>query len=147
MLEGALKDIKHIIAGGFARDINHGKQPRDLDIIAVGATVEELDKILDPYLDLNKVAPDLNYETCGRIIEVWALKGNIDVILYDASTLREAIAMFDYNINQYVCVGSQIEYWGENEGTLVRLREDLHPERIDKMEKIAKSLNWAVTGK
>ena len=146
MLEELLKElgISYAIAGGYARDTYYGVVPKDKDIIIVSLEDEQLEALedfLNPLLDIEKLAED--YDN-SRIIKIWQLKGDIDVIYNSANTLEEAIDTFDYNINQYVMVEDRAVFLGSNEGTLVQLNPKVTEHRKEYMITKAKELEWKV---
>ena len=136
--------IGAIIAGGCARDLFFGVEPKDIDIICAGSDPETVSRALDEGGYSYEKFP--KYHTgsdSDRLQGVWKIEGsNIDVILYETECVYEAIGKFDYNLNQFAIVGIQrgideatIRYFGDVYWSkLVRLREDARGSRAEKME-------------
>lgn len=137
--------IGSIIAGGCARDLFFGVEPKDIDIICAGTDPETVSRALDEGGYSYEKFP--KYHTgsdSDRLQGVWKIAGSeIDVILYETDCVSEAIQKFDYNLNQFCIVGAQrgidgasIRYVGVKPWVdLVRLREDARGSRQEKMEK------------
>jgi hypothetical protein len=136
--------IGAIIAGGCARDLFFGVDPKDIDIICAGSTPEAVSMALDAGGYSYKTFP--KYHTgsdSDRLQGVWKIEGSeIDVILYEVECVSEAIAKFDYNLNQFAIVGIQrgiegayVRFMGDvHWSKLTRLREDARGTRAAKME-------------
>lgn len=136
-----------IIAGGFARDVYFGADPKDIDIVVAAGSIHddpaEAHRILDHVLDNLKVE-HLGFRmysesVSDRLVGGFKCVGNLDVVLYDTRTALEAVSAFDFNLNQFVLTGRTIEtayvtYEGvESYHELVPVREDYTPERFAKM--------------
>jgi hypothetical protein len=136
--------IGAIIAGGCARDLFFGVEPKDIDIICAGTDPETVSRALDEGGYSYKKFP--KYHTgsdSDRLQGVWKVEGcEIDVILYEVECVTEAIQKFDYNLNQFAISGIQrgiegatIRFMGDKCWTnLVQLREDARGSRQEKME-------------
>lgn len=160
LLQGGFDLVEHlidqgvgaIIAGGCARDLFFGVEPKDIDIICAGVDPETVSKALDAggfnYLQFPKYHTGSDSD---RLQGVWKLEGsNIDVILYETESVSEAIEKFDYNLNQFCIAGIQrgiegayvrfvgVEHWSK----LVLLREDARGTRAAKMEQKWLDLVW-----
>lgn len=131
-----------VIAGGCPRDIFFGVRPKDIDIIVVDTSMAELRETLEK---ANLSFREFNLYNDGpsdRIIGGFKLSQvEIDVILYRATCVTEAIDAFDFNLNQFVITGvrhgidyANIRFVGEHHwGRLVPTRADYSSERHAKM--------------
>lgn len=114
-LVGDLKNhgIESIVAGGCSRDIYHGKDPKDFDIIVPGsAPAADVAALLTPLVESGKAT---NYKFFPMYAEAdsdrieWVFKVTIagvdlDIIRYAIDTVVDAPDYFDFNLNQYVTV-------------------------------------------
>lgn len=130
--------IDCIIAGGFARDTFFEATPKDIDIICAGVTHEVIATLFEETATQTRSYPKYNGPESDRLAGVWKiLDTNIDVILYEVPTALEAVAKFDYNLNQFVYdeETEHARYVGEGTwGKLIRLRDDARGSRQEKME-------------
>lgn len=136
--------IGAIIAGGCARDLFFGVVPKDIDIICAGTDPETVSRALDEGgFKYHKFPKYHTGSDSDRLQGVWKIEGSeIDVILYEVECVTEAIAKFDYNLNQFYIAGMQrgiegstIRFMGQQSWrNLVRLREDARGDRAEKME-------------
>ena len=123
--------INCIIAGGAARDVYHGRTPKDYDVIFTkemttanimmcleGLGIEY--QILDTFnfhFEQKHFVPseELQVSVCssddrimyGVKIKLFVSQGDysgpeVDLLVYNCDSLGEAVSMFDYNINQFV---------------------------------------------
>lgn len=172
--EAALKAIAEAgyaccVAGGYVRDIAFNQQPKDIDIIVMdfgGYGTEAIRSIMMGFFGFqDKTCTDEHYAAegeKGRINAVYSFCDDprdmqVDVILYNAENLDEALSLFDFNINacwfsdSYMspsCVEHQptltSTVWFDHltrkslpcrPSTVVKLRKDLCPLREVKMLK------------
>ncbi|QXV72568.1 nucleotidyltransferase [Pseudomonas phage QAC] len=152
LLQGGFDLVEHlmehgigaIIAGGCARDLFFGVEPKDIDIICAGSDPETVSRALDEGgLQYHKFPKYHTGSDSDRLQGVWKIEGsNIDVILYETDDVHEAIGKFDYNLNQFAIVGiprgisgATVRFLGKQPwDNLVRLREDARGDRAEKME-------------
>lgn len=145
-----------IIAGGFARDVYFGVNPKDIDIVVAAGSIHddpaEAHKILDDILEKLGVV-HLGFRmysesACERLVGGFKCLGNVDVVLYDTKLALEAVDAFDFNLNQFVLTGRTFEtahvtfegkpHWSE----LVPVRKDFTEARKDKMQEKFLELTW-----
>lgn len=156
-LETGLFD--YMIAGGYPRDLAHSRQPKDLDIVVYNCMENSRWVSLLKDLQDNDLVMELNdkvvsyYQTQGKVLGVVKLKGDIDLILWDAFTQREVFNNFDFNINQYKLTLHDhvytITYCGNtsNLGNLTQTTP-LHgttgeaTKRAKRVQDIAESVGW-----
>ncbi|WYW00655.1 nucleotidyltransferase [Pseudomonas phage vB_PpuP-Vasula] len=135
------------IAGGFARDVYFGAEPKDIDIIVAAGSIH--DDVSEAHAILGEILKDLGVQHLGfrmytesvsdRLVGGFKCVGNVDVVLYDVPLALEAVQAFDFNLNQFVLTGRTFEsayvsYEGnESYHDLVPVREDFTPERFAKM--------------
>lgn len=148
--------VPAIIAGGAARDIFFGVQPKDIDVIVCGISMETASEILAkskletvPFWIYNGAASD-------RLVGGFKLVGaDIDVCLYDCTCVTEAVDSFDFNLNQFVISGihhgidgAHVRFVGDiHWSQLVAVRKDFSQARHDKMQVKWLDLSWRrVTG-
>lgn len=137
------RGIDAIIAGGCARDIFFGVKPKDIDIIVAGCTMDEMEYYLG---EANVAAVGFHMYrgecTSDRIIGGFKLvDSDIDVVLYRAETVSEAIDAFDFNLNQFAIMETwrgvdfaYVRFVGQHHwGQLVAVREDTTAERRGRM--------------
>lgn len=144
-----LRDIGFsvVIAGGFARDVYFGVEPKDIDIVVAAGSIHEdpaeAHRVLDHVLD-NLNVPHRGFRmysesASDRLVGGFKCTGNVDVVLYDTALALEAVEAFDFNLNQFILTGRTLETaYVTFEGTegfheLVPVREDYTPERFAKM--------------
>lgn len=137
------RGFEAIIAGGCARDIFFGVKPKDIDIIVVDTTMDEVGQAL---AEANVAAVGFHMYrgevTSDRIIGGYKLtSADIDVVVYRCNTVSEAIDAFDFNLNQFAIVdtrhgidGAYVRFVGKHHwGQLVAVREDSSPSRRGRM--------------
>lgn len=137
------RGFEAIIAGGCARDIFFGVKPKDIDIIVVNTTMEDVGAAL---AEANVAAVGFHMYrgevVSDRIIGGYKLAGSdIDVVLYRCRSVTEAIDAFDFNLNQFAIVdtrhgidGAHVRFVGKHHwGQLVAVREDASPARQGRM--------------
>jgi hypothetical protein len=107
--------LSFAIAGGYARDIKHGAEPKDMDVGVFDLDVNQAQKLVDALHSKGLIKSAhhglVEEETeCSEayegnhILGVLTLYGKIDIILcnYNLVTgVGDWLATFDYNINQY----------------------------------------------
>ena len=123
--------INCIIAGGAARDVYHGRTPKDYDVfftkeMTIGKITMCLEglgieyRILDTFnfhFERGHFVPseEKQVSVCssddrimyGVKIKLFVSQSDcsgpeVDLLVYNCDTLGESISMFDYNINQFV---------------------------------------------
>lgn len=99
------------VAGGYVRDMAYGKQPKDIDIIVMDYEEQGVGAIMHLLMQFpafaDKTAEDVEYQQdaqSSRIHAVFSFFDEerglpVDVILYNAETLADALSKFDFNIN------------------------------------------------
>ena len=114
--EAALKAIAEAgyaccVAGGYVRDMAFDQQPKDIDIIVMdfeGSGVVAIHNLLSDFFGFtDKTCTDEHYAAegeQGRINAVYSFCDEprdmqVDVILYNAETIEDALSLFDFNIN------------------------------------------------
>ncbi|WCD55425.1 hypothetical protein LABOLPEG_00023 [Pseudomonas phage phi 21A] len=137
-----------IIAGGFARDVYFMEPPKDLDIVVAGASMEDVRYALDTLDVIHVPFHVYNGASSDRLLGGCKCVGNVDVVVYDVRTAAEAPLHFDFNINQFVVLGSDFDtayavYAGEtNWHDLEAVRTDFSQERRNKMHEKWLNLSW-----
>lgn len=166
------------VAGGYVRDMAYGQQPKDIDIIVMDYEEQGVDSIMHLLMQFpafaDKTAEDVEYQQeakSSRIHAVFSFFDEerglpVDVILYNAETLADALSKFDFNINacwfseSYMspsCLGhapalTGLVWWdrayGLNSptkpGAVIKWRDDLCLVREERMLKKFKSLGYEV---
>jgi hypothetical protein len=136
------RGIQAIIAGGCARDIFFGVKPKDIDIIVVDCSVNELNGLLAEANVASRLYHFYGDSQSDRIVACWKFQSvDIDVVLYDCETVTEAIDALDFNLNQFAIVGTRhgidgasVRFLGDDHWRkLVPVRQDFTPERHQKM--------------
>lgn len=104
----------HCIAGGYARDLFYGCEPKDMDvgvfnaeaidILDILGLLETEDLIVKSYIDDAELFA-AHYEG-NHIAGVVTCKGGIDLIFCNelVTSTQEWINTFDYNLNQFTLV-------------------------------------------
>ncbi|AWH14609.1 hypothetical protein [Pseudomonas phage 71PfluR64PP] len=143
-----------VIAGGFARDVYFGVEPKDIDIVVAkgygdAALVHaELSKHLESYGVQHLGFRMYSESASDRLVGGFKCTGNVDVVLYDTELALEAVDAFDFNLNQFILTGRTFDTaYVTFEGTegfheLVPVREDYTPERFAKMRTKFIDLTW-----
>ena len=140
------------VLGGYPRDLFHGFAPKDLDICVFGynsfdicvaervcTELGERGFVEAMHLENGSARND------ASVSLVLTLKGDIDVIFWNACTKEEVLQLFDFNFNQFEL---ELREDGVKVGIppvftqLAMLRDDLSPERIDRMIQKAKDYGW-----
>lgn len=136
--------IRCVIAGGCCRDLFFGVEPKDIDIVVVGASMIEIREFLAEANLPAEAFHMYNNAASDRIIGGFKLYGaNIDIVVYDCLCPSEAIAAFDFNLNQFCLMdtrygieGAYVRFVGDQHwGSLQVVRGDHKPERQDRMER------------
>jgi len=138
------------IAGGYARDVYHGQQAKDIDVVVlltgenrhVGVRMElyhtlKPDATFDEYHGHEQDTPE--FVACAKV-------GNVDVLFYDCATIIDVVACFDCNLNGYVITLDRSIFIGEDEGFFKVIPRERHTsaERITYMRDKARSFGWSV---
>ena len=147
--------LEWAILGGYARDIHHGKEPKDLDIIIYNTDYISngtMSDLREHFKDLVSKDHSKKPSSCssGRIREVITLEVDgmqVDLIFWHPrfKTVDDVVNNFDYNINQYHFDPSNhvTVFLGENEGVVTRItKEPLKPERNLRIAEIAVGMGW-----
>lgn len=147
--------IDYLIAGGYARDMAHGVEPKDLDIMVTGDSFDfhKLCKQL-PYTE-KFATGDSGFEGSDDyadpfVVGVLKIGSNVDIVMWSDTMFGSPECVvrqgFDFNINQYVLddISEPPRFVGNDQGDLARLLEELTPERVSKVTKIARKLGWQV---
>lgn len=145
-----------IIAGGFARDIYFGVEPKDIDIVVAAGSIHddvgEAHRIVGEFLEYANVQ-HLGFRkyaenASDRLVGGFKCVGNVDVVLYNTKVAFEAVDAFDFNLNQFIITGRTFETaYATFEGTdgyhdLVPVRDDYSPARFAKMREKFVDLTW-----
>jgi hypothetical protein len=172
-IENTLKIIKGtgvhaIVAGGYARDLHFGREPKDVDIVVsrhemgdeeAHNLVEAACRAIDPNMVSHYQShPDYPCDRIDYVFTLTNMKLPIDIIVYsgDYEDVGEIIDDFDCNLNMYALMhrtsgkkevfyaGTSGKYKESVEGTLVFThgREDVECKRRRKMFRIAKEVGW-----
>lgn len=137
-----------IIAGGFARDVYFGVNPKDIDIVVAAGSIHDdpaeahmmLDDILTKLGVVHLGFRMYSESACERLVGGFKCLGNVDVVLYDTKLALEAVDAFDFNLNQFVLTGRTFEtayvtYEGKSSWMhLDPVRKDYTHERFSKMQ-------------
>lgn len=170
----ALKDTgitedQFMCAGGFPRDIHHGVQPKDIDIVVLGGT-EHCGDVFDAMLRLgyhmtDDSAPSDNSSdasTRWAYIAQYARRGmeglvglEVDILFAHEKykSLQEVVQDFDYNINMAAiffpnrAIAGPL-YFVQGTGHERVLRQTRHahicPERAEHIREKARALGWTI---
>lgn len=151
-IKSMLVHSEYCIAGGYARDMHFGREPKDMDIgvfnldvtdiVNIVSLLEAYDLIVESYIDEDELM-QAHYEG-NHIAGIVTCVGDIDLIFCnkEVTTAGEWINTFDYNINQFLLVEDEPIFIGENYGTLHFYNSNTNRankciERRDKMVKLA----------
>lgn len=127
----------YLIAGGCARDIYHGRTPKDYDVLFDNKTdFQEMQTAISK-MDVN-IVDSFNFHSGNKHFDVDSvvsccssddrimfgikvkLEGDIevDLLIYNCAELLEIPKMFDYNINQFAINTSRkifmVDFLGEH---------------------------------
>lgn len=140
--------VRGVIAGGYARDKYHLKQPKDVDIIIMSNDEEKVKELLDK----NNFIATPTYEGGDvRIVSVWQSSVceelPIDVIVYNSELYKDpedvVIRGFDVNMNQFLMMADRPIGIAANHDKVVRyINNDISDERRSKLIEKAKELGW-----
>lgn len=133
-----------VIAGGFARDVYFSEPPKDLDIIVampgeVPDAIKQVSDALDTLGVVHQRFHMYNAATTDRLQGGCKCVGNVDVISYNIVNAHEATEFFDFNLNQFVLMGSDFEtayvvYAGDTDWhELQEVRADYSQDRFNKV--------------
>lgn len=157
-VQGAFDLVEHLqskgfqctIGGGFARDTFFGVAPKDIDVVVAAADYLHLENTLSQ-AGYSFVKFRMYNGPSDRLIGGFKLVGNdIDVVLYDAPSVDDAVKAFDFNLNQFVVSGisrgideatvrfAGTRHWSE----LVPVRQDYTPDRYNRMMEKFIDLTW-----
>lgn len=139
------------IAGGYARDLAHGREPKDIDVVMVGFSKEGIDKVCDRlmwYYTITTFWARDDEDRLHCVVKVKVGGGTVDLLFWRAEkykTVYQVLRDFDANINQYVInqAGNPM-YVGESpEKVLVLVRdEELRQSRKTKVSSLCSDLGW-----
>lgn len=150
------------LAGGALRDTYfRTKVPKDLDFAFYGMTHGDLLEVIRRYRarypstvfeDITADAAEYEQEVTDlRILSVWRVTDGdtvMDWIQYNANTLAEATAMFDYNLNRFAMYYNEdfslrIEWQAEDWGVCTRNPSScITQEREERFREMARFLDW-----
>lgn len=142
-----------LLAGGCARDVHFGIEPKDWDIVfGRDVTLSQIEfSLRENGISGWKVFPFYNIGINDRIklCVKFNFEGeSFDVLVYDVEFARDAVAEFDFNLNQFF-IGpgtNKAVYSGSSDlSKLVSIRGDHSPERGAKMQ--AKHTQLRLEGK
>lgn len=150
--------LEWAILGGYPRDLHHGVEPKDLDIIIYNTDYISKGQLRDI---MEELAPNLitSHEAsmCGspRLIKVitYNIEGTtVDLIFWNGiyDTLQKVVDNFDFNINQYILdpTTMQTKFLGKNEGVVEIINsEAISLTRRLRIESKAKELRWKLDEK
>lgn len=131
-----------LLAGGCARDVHFGKEPKDWDIVfGRDVTLSQIEfSLREANVSGWTVFPFYNTGLLDRIklCVKFKLDGEqYDVLVYDVDTAYKAVAEFDFNLNQFIIdkqLNAAIYVGGTDlEKSLVAIRGDHSVERGMKM--------------
>lgn len=134
-----------LLAGGCARDVHFGIEPKDWDIVfGRDVTLSQIEfSLRENGICGWKVFPFYNTGSNDRIklCVKFNFEGeSFDVLVYDVDDAYSALGMFDFNLNQFF-ISRRSEHFAIYAGTtflsegLVAIRGDHSPERGYKMSK------------
>jgi hypothetical protein len=159
------------VCGGAARDIALGTVPRDIDLVIqphneddVYVALAALELGLGYRIEkdfahsengfLFPVQFDSDYESVAhdgrwsRVVKLVAPnKPGLDILVTTADSLEDAIAAFDFNINQFAILNPHCKprFFGERPGELVQNRScSVSPDRVAHITSIARLAGWSI---
>lgn len=130
---------KAILAGGCARDVYFGREPKDFDIIVPeSANIESLLGAFChsrlSFKELHFYRGDLSNDRIISCIKVNYLGVDFDILKYQVTDVMEASKFFDFNLNQFILneYGDPI-FVGEVHPnySLIEIRNDASQKRKD----------------
>lgn len=150
--------FKFVIAGGYPRDLAHGRTPNDMDIcvfgldddnialteVVLGYARDRFDFVLE-----HEIKHDFRIYRAFRF-RIKDTELHFDLIIYKAEYQKEAHLMgtMDYNLNAYTMDLAEDKpvFVGENEGVLTEQRDGgcADPRRKVYLADKAISLGWVV---
>ncbi|QBJ01032.1 hypothetical protein [Aeromonas phage MJG] len=148
-------NLQAVIAGGFARDMFHGKDAKDVDINVGLDNLGDYDAMRSAILyikahykstkvwegnpqhdgsEFEGSVPSEEDHLVNTVVSIPEL--NTDVIFYDCEAGLDIVKQFDCNLNEYVLVGNVPQYIGTSPIDDLRwLRDGISSERVSKMVK------------
>ncbi len=143
-----LYDIHHLVAGGYARDLAHGRKPKDADFwVDAGDTSEVLDKIRRrlakmPFDYVEHDAYDSpDHDQRRERVAVFSLDCSVDIIVSDEPPI-ESVKKFDFNLNHYIMDDGEPVFVGEDHprNGLVQVSPDVRSGRVARMIRLWQEL-------
>lgn len=148
------------VLGGYPRDLAHGKTPKDMDICIYNfhQLYPEESKffgILLQWLGENNLIDEVHSTGSGdgdnRVMLVLKLTCDVDLIFWIGDTKWDVLNSFDFNINLYEfdLVKGEPKFLGQNEGTVVQIRQDFRSEdqfnkRVARVKEVAQEIGWCL---
>ena len=140
-----LHGIKHIVAGGYVRDMYLGVPPKDIDIFV--KNVDDVEQLMKELRVQYQSFPHYEEIETNRIRGVIKI-GAIDIIGTSEAAdtpLDQVMNHFDYNINQFVMINDTPTFVGKSYGTLCRVgNTDIDKARVNHITEKARRANWNV---
>lgn len=151
-------DIMYLIAGGYPRDLAHGVEPKDLDIMVVGDE-ESFNRLCqkvpftEKFLSSNSGIDQCDEYDDPFVTGVIKVGPNVDIVMWNVDLFCNPLEVvqfgFDFNINQYIMnkVTDKPTFIGKDLGILKPIRfEELKQSRVSKVVKICEKLGWDSNG-
>lgn len=144
------------LAGGYLRDLYFGHQPKDMDFVFYGLTVQEFHAAVDMWArrvpgELSWEVFDGDYNGADRIIpaviKVVYEGREIDFILYDCPKLGGVMHNFDHSVNEFTMgYDKDFRLWIVHHGTWGVCTRNANTtctdERAARMQELARQIDW-----
>lgn len=149
------------LAGGYLRDLYFGHQPKDMDFVFYGLTVQEFHAAVSMWAarvpgELTWTVFDGDYNGADRIIpaviKVVYEGREMDFILYDCPTLAGVMYNFDHTVNMFSARYNseykfELLYHSREWGVCTRnANTTCTDERAARMQELSRQIDWEYVG-
>lgn len=145
--------LEWIILGGYPRDLHHGVEPKDLDIIIYNTDyiskglLRDIESELYPLTFKEHEASNLGDNRVMKVLTYKIEDTVVDLIFWNGKfkTPESVINNFDYNINQYHLDPRNMvtTFLGENEGIVTKVgNQYINFDRRFVIAQRANNLGW-----
>lgn len=145
------------LAGGYLRDLYFGNQPKDMDFVFYGLTVQEFCAAVFRWS--GRVPGELSYEVFGEgdyngadpiipmVIKVTYEGRQMDFILYDCPALDGVMHNFDHSVNEFTMGYDAdfrlwVQHWGDWGVCTRNANTTCTDERAARMQELARQIDW-----
>ena len=144
------------LAGGYLRDLYFGHQPKDMDFVFYGLTVQEFHTAVSMWA--GRTLGDMSFEVFAAgyngadqiipsVIKVTHEGRQMDFILYDCPALDGVMLNFDHSVNEFTMGYDEdfrlwVQHWGDWGVCTRNANTTCTDERVARMQELARQIDW-----